>query len=107
MTALGARLFYQFQHLKGRNHKRPDEDRLDKGGSQRMKGREESKGEACLLNTGHVPGTRVAECPPFSLIFEIILRAVYCCDSHLTISETQEQKSLKSHAWSHSAMWLG
>lgn len=58
-----------------------------------MKGREDSKGEACLLNTDHVPGTHTAECPPSSLISAIIiLRAVDCCDSHLTISETQEQR---------------
>lgn len=93
MTGLDARFFNQFQYLKGRNHKHPDKDRLGKGGSQTMKGREESKGDACLMNTDHAPGTRVAEHPPSSLIFAIILRAVYCCDSHLTISEAQEQRA--------------
>lgn len=68
-----------------------------------MKGREESKGEACLLNTDHVPGTRIAEHPPSSLIFAIILRAVYCCDSHLTISETPEQRA-QSHMLGHTVL---
>jgi hypothetical protein len=40
-----------------------------------------------------VPGTSDAERPPSSLIFAIILRAAHCCDSHLTISETQEQRA--------------